>query len=54
MGDDTPATLFEAMHIKQHTVPQTHVLDADGGLLKSYHRALTNDDVRAILNLLSA
>lgn len=51
--DDAPRALFSALRLGSHTVPQTHVIDADGGLLKAYERALSEADVRAIVTLLT-
>ncbi len=44
--------LFAALNLTSHQVPQTRVLDADGGVLRVFHGPLDADDVRVLEGLL--
>ncbi|MCB9681906.1 MAG: TlpA family protein disulfide reductase [Alphaproteobacteria bacterium] len=52
--DATPEAAFAALSLPVRTVPQTRVLDADGGVLKVYTGPLRTSDVEAIATLLAA
>jgi thiol-disulfide isomerase/thioredoxin len=52
--DAAPDAFFSALGLRFRQIPQTRVLDADGGLLRSYEGALTPADVDAIRALVGA
>lgn len=49
-----PEALFEALHLSFHQIPQSRVLDADGGVLRSFEGPLTPADLDAICAVLGA
>ncbi len=51
--DGEPAALFQACQLSMHQIPQTAVLDADGGRLREFDGPLSEADVDAILDLVA-
>jgi thiol-disulfide isomerase/thioredoxin len=49
----TPDALFDALHLTFRQIPQTQVLDPDGGLLRSFDGPLDDDDIRQLVELLA-
>lgn len=52
--DGDPDALSTALGLAGQQIPQTRVIDRDGGLLRAYDRALTAADVDAIVSMLGA
>ncbi len=47
-----PEALFSALSLPVHTIPQTRVLDASGGVLRAFEGPLDDEDERAVIALI--
>lgn len=49
----TSAGLFETLRITSRSTPQTRVLDADGGILRTFEGPVEDHDIRVLVALLN-
>ena len=54
IADCEPDALFDTLGLRTRQIPQTRVIDADGGILRTFDRALEEADLEAIMRLLGA